>query len=102
MPVSRLPLQTTDDHWRSRWLVLPRSWDRLHRVACGIVWDDEDMTGGVGVTVCGLKGYLIMPGIFSRMGLPRCAHCCRIVGVPEGDGAPFNQHVEATTAARRS
>lgn len=83
------PLELSDDHWRSRWLVLP-SWTRLHRVS-EIEWDDpEDMIHGDGVTVCGRRGWLQMPGMFSRMGLPRCAYCCRLLDVPRGNGAPFN------------
>lgn len=27
------PLPIPDEHWRSRWLVFPDSWNRLHRVA---------------------------------------------------------------------
>jgi len=59
-----------------------------------IEWEDEDMIGGLGVTVCGRKGYLTMPGIFSRLGLKRCEHCCRIVGIPQGDGSPYNHGIE--------
>lgn len=89
----RMPLPLDDNHWRSRWLVLP-SWNRLHRVA-EIAWDDDDdgMRQGVGTTMCGRTGFLVMPGIFSRMGLPRCAHCCRLTGVPTGDGAPYNDDI---------
>jgi hypothetical protein len=36
----------------------------------------------------------MMPGFLSRMALPRCAHCCRIVGVKRGKGAPFNQGID--------
>jgi hypothetical protein len=31
-----------------------------------------------------------MPGIFSRMGAPRCKRCCKAVGIPAGNGAPYN------------
>jgi len=34
-----------------------------------------------------------MPGIFSRMGAPRCKACCRALGLPEGDGAPYNSNL---------
>lgn len=67
-------------------------WRVLHRVAT-IEWgglEPEAMISGVGVSVCGLEGALQMPGILSRMGLPRCAKCCRRLGIPTGDGAPFN------------
>mgnify|MGYP000853826932 CR=1 FL=1 len=79
------------DDWRRRWLVLP-SWNRLHRVS-EIEWDEEDSPYGTGTTLCGLSGHLHIPGIFSRMGLPRCAHCCRLAGVPRGDGAPANHGI---------
>ena len=83
------PLPIPSDHWRSRWLVLPR-WGALHRVA-SIEWEDPpDMIGGQGETVCGRKGRLFMPGIFSRMSLKRCPRCCRMLGLPQGNGAPFN------------
>ena len=84
------------DDWRRRWLVLP-SWNLLHRVA-DIEWDKyetgDDAPYGTGTTLCGRKGWLQMPGIMSRMGLPRCAHCCRLAGVPLGDGAPANFDIE--------
>jgi hypothetical protein len=91
----RAPLPLPDEHWHSRWLVLP-SWNRLHRVSDDIVWegdDADDMVQGTGTTLCGRKGLLVMPGFLSRMGMPRCAHCCRLAGVPQGDGAPFNQGI---------
>lgn len=95
----RSPLPLPADHWRSRWLVLP-SWGRLHRVS-EIVWEDSEddgMRAGMGTTLCGRRGFLTMPGILSRMGAPRCADCCRILGIPTGDGAPFNQDAEWSDA----
>ena len=92
----RTPLPIPDKRWQSRWLVFPRTWTRLHRVA-SIDWADEDMIGGPGTTLCGRNGYLTMPGIFSRLSLPRCAHCCRLAGVPRGDGAPYNHDIAEPT-----
>lgn len=94
------PLPIPTDHWRSRWLVLP-SWNVLHRVA-SIEWtgdDEDDMRHGQGTTVCGRKGWLSMPGMLSRMSLPRCAHCCHIAGVPRGDGAPANYGIREAADA---
>ena len=82
------------DDWMRRWLVLP-TWSRLHRVA-EIEWDEETASGR-GTTLCGLTGELRIPGIFSRLDLPRCAHCCRLAGIPRGDGAPANCHIEEMT-----
>ena len=87
------PLRIPKAHWRSRWLVL-ESWNRLHRIA-KIEWEQEegDMIVGHGIACCGAKGRFSMPGVFSRMGLARCKHCCRIAGVPEGEGAPENKGI---------
>ena len=46
--------------------------------------------GGNGVTQCGRKLQLFIPGIFSRMGLPRCKRCCTRLGWPQGIGSPKN------------
>ena len=57
--------------------------------------DDWEVDGYIpigiqGETACGRSGRLSMPGVFSRMGAPRCKRCCRKTGVPPGNGAPFN------------
>lgn len=91
-------LEIPRDHWRSRWLVLP-TWNRLHRIA-EIEWgghqygEPDEMLDGDGRAVCGATGYFVMPGIFSRMGLPRCAHCCDAIGVPRGNGCPENEGID--------
>ena len=82
------PLPIDADNWRSRWLVAQR-WNALHRIA-EIVWEDGEMIVGEGVTVCGRRARFSMPGIFSRMGLKRCPQCCKALGIPAGNGAPFN------------
>jgi hypothetical protein len=67
----------------------------LHRVST-IEWDDpenDEMISGKGMTVCGRAGWLHMPGIFSRMGLVRCRICCARMGIPQGNGAPFNVRI---------
>lgn len=83
------------DDCRRRWLVLP-SWNRLHRVK-SIRWYDE-MISGVGWTVCGQWGHMQMPGVLSRFGLPRCAHCCRMTGTTQGHGNPENTNSEQCPA----
>lgn len=86
------PLHLSQDDWRSRWLVLPR-WGVLHRIAT-IEWDEPDeKISGNGATLCGRTGRLNMPGILSRMGLKRCPKCCRLMGVPQGDGNPYNEGI---------
>ena len=84
---SALPIHR--DNWRSRWLQL-RGGLALHRVSA-ILWDAEDeMISGTGTAVCGVRGRLSMPGLFSRTAAPRCTACCDALGIPGGDGAPFN------------
>jgi hypothetical protein len=78
--------------WRLRWLVTRGgAWNRLHRVTGG-KYTEEYLPVGIenGKSLCGITGDFAMPGIFSRMVLRRCAHCCRIAGIPQGSGAPFN------------
>jgi hypothetical protein len=79
--------------WRKRWLQL-RAGVRLHRVA-SITWADDDEIWGHGATACGEFAEMHMPGLFSRMSAPRCLLCCHAAGVPPGDGAPFNQGIDA-------
>jgi hypothetical protein len=51
------------------------------------------MIEGRGKTICGIEGDLVMPGIFSRMGLPRCPECCKLMNIPEGNGNPYNMDI---------
>jgi hypothetical protein len=88
------PLRLGKNRWRSRWLVLLPSWRVLHRVS-EATWKNVDDYGGsyvegTGTMVCGASGKLYMPGLLSRMGLPRCKKCCKALGIPPGDGAPYN------------
>jgi hypothetical protein len=43
-----------------------------------------------GTTACDLRGNLFVPGVFSRMGMPRCLRCCAARGYPPGTGSPMN------------
>ncbi len=83
------------------WLVLP-SWRVLHRIH-EIAWEGGDPQiecWGEGVALCGAAGVFSIPGLLSRMGLPRCGHCCRILGVPRGPGNLLNARVEEPPGAQ--
>jgi len=87
----------TPDGWHSRWLQLGDRRTRLHRVKRFRPWPGRDPFFGPsgfwnvrGVTVCGIKGQLWMPGVVSRMGAQRCPACCKALGIPNGYGAPYN------------
>ena len=52
--------------------------------------------GGFGVSECSRSGLLAVPGPFSRMGLRRCKRCCKVKGIPEGYGTPYNDESLST------
>jgi hypothetical protein len=54
-------------------------------------WDeDSGAVGGEGRSACGLHAEFWIPGIFSRMAVPRCKRCCLKIGMPQGIGSPKN------------
>ena len=63
----------------------------LHHLAVAD-WDDAERNWGAnhGTASCGLQSMFWIPGIFSRMGAPRCKRCCRATGLPQGKGSPKN------------
>lgn len=73
------------------WWVTP-TWRTLH-AAASIDIDDGYETSGDGVTVCGRRAWLSIPGVFTRMGAPRCKRCCAGLGYPQGVGSPKNDAV---------
>lgn len=84
-----LPLPIATDHWRNRWLMRPSGGGVLHRIST-ITWSDGDMTSGLGTAVCGERGAWWMPECLSRLNALRCSACCKALGIPPGDGTPFN------------
>lgn len=71
------------------WAQLPTG-HILH--ACETFEGDDGLVpvGGPGVTVCGVRGRLGIPGLFSRLGAPRCRKCSKKLGWPKGTGSPKN------------
>lgn len=45
---------------------------------------------GIGRSACGVRTWYAVPGLLSRLGLERCAHCCDRLGIPRGTGSPKN------------
>jgi hypothetical protein len=85
------PLPIDENHWRSRWLQLDDN-GLMHRVS-RIEWQDNEMIAGEGVTICGWRGHLHMPGILARMYGDRCPACCKALGIAPGQGAPYNEDI---------
>lgn len=51
----------------------------------------EEGTDGRFRLACGRTvTYISIPGLLSRMSLPRCSRCCNVVGIPRGKGSPKN------------
>ena len=86
---------------RADWLIT-MSGERLHYAELSddeyVDMDDwrhlglaEEGTDGRYRLACGRTvTYISIPGLFSRMSLPRCARCCNVVGIPRGKGSPKN------------
>jgi len=88
------------------WMVTD-TWDVLHYVPTIVDWDDNywelhekqfdnDFRWK---TLCGIQEILGAPGIFSRMGRPRCEKCCILLGITQGVGCPIND--KSCTPTRR-
>ena len=70
------------------WWYGPPRYRVLH--AAEVTYDPSLDTAGEGMSVCGWQTTFAIPGIFSRMSLPRCAKCCDKLGYPRGTGSPKN------------
>lgn len=88
------PTEDNHHHW---WLTPSKQWRILHAIpGAAVDPDDEDAVDSLrieGITAtaaCGVTTRWSWPGVFSRLGKPRCAHCCRALGIPRGDGTPAN------------
>jgi hypothetical protein len=54
-------------------------------------WDTLVDAGSLELTpACGVTARYHAPGVFSRIGMPRCGPCCDVIGLPAGDGCPIN------------
>ena len=99
----------TDANARHWWLTTVPRWKRLHAVpGDALDRDDEDAVEAlcaaldpcgedegplwpVLTAACGWAGEMTMPGVFSRLAMDRCAHCCRKLGIKPGRGTPANE-----------
>ncbi|WP_433233823.1 hypothetical protein [Actinomadura nitritigenes] len=90
--MTAMPIEDNLRHW---WLTPAASWNRLHAVP-----GDELRANELTLTArCGVTAVMAWPGLFSRLALPRCANCCKVLQIPRGNGTPCN---EASRAARRA
>jgi hypothetical protein len=76
------------------WLVT-KSWNRLHHAALSDdellhLLDQAEIPGPI-ILSCGRTAALVaIPGVFTRMGAPRCTGCGKALGYPQGKGSPKN------------
>jgi hypothetical protein len=92
--VSGYPNEDNHGCW---WLTTHTSWNRLHAIP-GDDMTSEQMHEAIDWcepierrAVCGPVMGFTYPGLFSRFGMARCAHCCRVLGIPVGSGTPCNE-----------
>ena len=52
--------------------------------------ENWEQGGFMATTTCGRTLHMTLPGLLSRMGLPRCKRCCRLLGIKDGTGSPKN------------
>lgn len=86
------PTSENRSHW---WLTTP-TWRRLHAIP-GTALDYPTLRTTIddGATVvrraaCGQDVELVFPGMGSRLGMPRCVHCCSALSITRGKGTPAN------------
>lgn len=74
---------------RNRFLhaVRDSEWTEAHRADMAADWA---VTTPVRLACGQVARTVTIPGVFSRMGLPRCRGCCRALGFPQGTGSPKN------------
>ena len=77
---------------RVDWVIIATSWRVLHAVReiHDVPEGYDDETDADATLGCGRRAHVCIPGMFSRLGKRRCAHCCRATGCPPGDGSPKN------------
>ena len=87
------PTPENHDSW---WLVHGR-WQVLHAIP-GDAITPQAMRTAIDYAepltrqaVCGMARDWVMPGMGSRLGLRRCAPCCRRLGIAPGNGTPANE-----------
>jgi hypothetical protein len=81
--------------------VVTDAWDVLHAPDMWDPLDDDETSVPDGITACGLRGALHIPGVFTRMGAERCASCCEVTGMPPGKGSPKNDDACRPIAEQR-
>ncbi|MCP2339200.1 hypothetical protein [Actinomadura rupiterrae] len=97
--MTAMPTADNHGHW---WLTTFAARNRLHAVpATAPDPDDEDACEALRLNEltltarCGVTTVMAWPGLFSRLSRPRCAHCCRALGIPRGHGTPGNEAARA-------
>lgn len=75
------------------WLTPVSSWSKLHYIDAK--WPEKDF---LATSWCGVTTTFALPGVISRLGMPRCRRCCSLLGVPQGKGSLPNELARAQNA----
>lgn len=90
-------MSAEQEPWYREWVQFPGGGDSgtLHR-AGAVAWDGPGAwEHGHGSALCGRTGVVVVPGILSRLGAPRCPACCAAAGVNVYFGHPRNERAPA-------
>lgn len=68
--------------------------ERLHYIAT-----PPDENAEPGIAACGRSARWYIPGLLSRLGMPRCIPCCKRIGIAPGNGTPANERARMTRTA---
>jgi hypothetical protein len=81
-------LSIVDTHWLETWTGTKLHHAHLTSSALHMLQDFGSLRRAF--LDCGSRSEVMVPGVLRRMSTPRCKRCCKLTGLPEGNGSPKN------------
>lgn len=81
-------LSIVDTHWLETWTGTKFHHAHLTPAALQELQDFGSLSAVF--LDCGSRRTVLIPGVLRRMSTPRCKRCCKLTGLPEGNGSPVN------------